>query len=140
MKKTHGRYTPDGRELMDPKPMQPPLGYKRAPSLAEQIRQQVLAAKLEELDALAETEEEADDFEIDDDMAPFSPHENEGMPTVKELKKRAQEINDEIKRRNIEALREGLEKRQEEMKGRAKRAPSNPSPKVPDDPEQSSTP
>lgn len=137
MKKTHGRYTADGREILDPKPMQPPLGYKRAPSLAEQIRQQVLAAKLEELESLEETEEEADDFSIDDDMAPFSPHENDGMPTIKELKQRAQEINAEIQRRNIERIKNTLKERHDQMRPPAKRAASTSGN---DDPEQSSTP
>jgi len=106
MKLAPSRHTPEGHEQLDPKPMQPPLGYKKAPSLSEQIRQQVLAAKLAELDHLEETEEEADDFDVDDDLGPYSPHENEGMPTIKELKARVEEINAEIKRQNIEKIRE----------------------------------
>ena len=34
-----------GREIPDPTPMEPPLGYVRRPSLFEQIREQVLAAQ-----------------------------------------------------------------------------------------------
>lgn len=121
MKMAPHRHSKEGHEILDPKPMQPPLGYKKAPSLSEQIRQQVLAAKLAELDHLEETEEEADDFEIDDELGPYSPHENEGMPTIKELKARVEEINAEIKRQNIEKIRE-------EFRARAERAPGAVSP------------
>lgn len=126
MKRTHGRHSETGGERLDPTPMQPPLGYKRAPSLSEQIRAQVLAAKLEALDALEETEEEADDFEVGDDFEPLSPHENEHVPSIKTLKARAQEINDEIKRRNMEQLREKLEKEIAEKKGGAAAPPAKP--------------
>lgn len=111
MKFTTERHDKDGAEILDPRPMQPPLGYKRAPSLAEQIRQQVIASKLDELANLAETEEEADDFEIDDELGPYSPHENDGMPTIKELKVHVEKINAEIKRQNLEKLRKELEAR-----------------------------
>lgn len=111
-KLTRERHSTEGLEILDPRPMQPPLGYKKQPSLAEQIRQQVIAAKLEELDHLMETEEEADDFAIEDEMGPYSPHENEGMPTIRELKAKVEEINAEIKRQNLEALREQLKQKQ----------------------------
>lgn len=104
------RYTEDGLEIMDPKPMQPPLGYKRAPTLTEQIRQQVLAHKLEMLDQLEETEEEADDFEVGDDFEPSSKYENDNTPSIKELKGRVAEINAEIQRQNTEQLRQKIEK------------------------------
>ena len=58
-----------GAEVLDPTPMAPPVGYRRQPSLAEQIREMVrserLAAEVEA--AGAETFEEADDFDIEDD-------------------------------------------------------------------------
>lgn len=128
MKLTNERHLPDGTEKLSPVPIQPPLGYKRVPSLSEQIRQQVLAAKLDELDNLMESEEEADDFAIDDDMAPFSPHENEGMPTIAELKRKAAEINAEIQRQNLEQLRAQLQAKHDNMAGReAASPPSDPS-------------
>lgn len=79
--------TPNGREIPDPTPMEPPLGYKRSPSLAEQIRTMVrseqlaLAAEA----AGAETFEEADDFNIGDDYDPQSPYENEFDPPISEV-------------------------------------------------------
>jgi len=117
MKFAKQRHNSRGEEILDPTPMQPPLGYRRAPTLAEQIRQQVLAAKIEALDELKETEEEADDFNIDDDFEPFSPHENDGMPSIKELKKRATEIQNQIKQRNLSKLREQLEIEIENKRG-----------------------
>lgn len=93
-----------GGEILDPTPMQPPLGYKRSLSLSEQIAQQVRIAQLKILEdnALHETEDEADDFEVGEDFEPLSPHENDHMPTLANLKKQAAEINAAIKKRNTE--------------------------------------
>lgn len=124
VKRTRMRHDKNGGERLNPKPMQPPLGYKRAPTLAEQIRQQVLAAKLEALDQLEETEDEADDFEVGEDFEPMSPHENESMPTIKELRKRAEEINREIKRQQTEQLRAKLAREMGEKGGR--QSPADP--------------
>lgn len=77
----------DGREVLDPTPMEPPLGWKRQPSLAEQIRDMV---RSEQLRAAAEAQgmetfEEADDFEVDDDYDPSTPFENDFDPPIKEM-------------------------------------------------------
>lgn len=100
------RHNENGEEILNDTPMQPPLGYRRAPSLAEQIRAQVIAAKLEELDQLEETEDDADDFEVGDDYEPLSSYENDHIPSIKELRRQVSEINAEIHKRNHEALRE----------------------------------
>lgn len=68
----HGEIVHDerGREIPDPTPMQPPVGYNRQPSLSEQIRAMVVSEKLR-LEAQAaglETFEEADDFDVGDDF------------------------------------------------------------------------
>lgn len=120
-KLTRLRHNAKGEEILDPKPIAPPLGYKPSLSLAEQIRRQVIAAKLEALQELAETDEEADDFNIDDEFEPFSPHENEGMPSIRELKKEAARINEAIKQRNLADLQRRLEKEA------APKAPPKPS-------------
>lgn len=105
-----------GEEIMDPQPMQPPLGYKKTLSLSEQIHQSVRLAKLQLLEAQAmeETEEEADDFEVGDDFQPLSPYENDHMPTLANLKKQAREINaaiDKAKREHaIEVYKNTLKK------------------------------
>lgn len=73
-----------GRELPDPTPMAPPVGYKKQPSLKDQIRQMVVGERLKAEAAAAgkETFEEADDFEVGDDYDPRSPYEEvfEGVP------------------------------------------------------------
>ena len=121
-KKNMERFNSRGEEVLDPTPMQPPLGYKRTPSLAEQILQGVRAAKYDEYMSLEETEEEADDFEVED-MEPFSPHENENMPTLQALKREAARINEEIK---AAALREAMPEKKEEPAPKAP-APSDTS-------------
>lgn len=127
-KRTLDRHNEYGMEKLDETPMQPPLGYKRAPTLAEQIRQQVVAAKLAELDALEETEEEADDFEVGDDWEPSSKYENDNAPSIKELKAKAQEINERIKKKHLENLRAQLEKEMEAKRGEPALPLSDPTP------------
>lgn len=58
-----------GREIPDPTPMQPPVGYTRQPTIAEQMRAMILSERLaqEAREAGAETFEEADDFDVGDD-------------------------------------------------------------------------
>lgn len=78
-----------GRELLDGTPMQPPVGYKRQPTMVEHIREMVRSERLAAEAAAAgfETFEEADDFNIadEDGEMPSSPHENEFDPPVQEL-------------------------------------------------------
>jgi len=77
--------------------MEPPLGYRKEPSLFELVQLQVHNARIRELEEAfgAETEEEADDFVVDDEMEPFSPHENDGAPTVAELRAEIQRMEEE---------------------------------------------
>lgn len=70
----------NGHEKPNPVPMQPPVGYKKQLTIAEQIRQQIRAASLEARQAGAETEEEANDFDVGEDMEPHSPWENDFEP------------------------------------------------------------
>lgn len=79
----HNRFSEDNKEILNPTPMQPPLGYKPSLSLVEQIRQQIRQFKqLDDTDP--ETEEEADDFEIDEDPVMPSRWENDTIPSIKE--------------------------------------------------------
>lgn len=67
-----------GREMPSSVPIAPPIGYKRTPSLAEQIRAMVVSEKLrqEAMQGGFETFEESDDFDIEDDPAdPLTPYE-----------------------------------------------------------------
>lgn len=104
-KKSPLKHDENGGEILDPTTPEPPLGYKRQLSLSEQIAQQVRRMKLELLrdDSVAESAEEADDFEIGDDFEPMSKWENDHIPKIAELKKRAQAINDAIAEENRKA-------------------------------------
>jgi len=65
-----------GRERPSPIPMAPPIGYKKQPSMIDNIRDMVRREMSQQAAAAGmETFEEADDFEIDDDYDPKSPHE-----------------------------------------------------------------
>lgn len=81
----------EGREIPDPTPIAPPLGYRKQPTLAEQIRQMIRSERMAQEAAAAgyETFEEADDFEVGDDFDPSSPYEHDFDPTpVPELRRR----------------------------------------------------
>lgn len=66
----------NGHELLDPTPMEVPVGYKRPPTLQEQV-QRLVAGELSRVASSRgrESFEEADDFAVGDDVDPVSPHE-----------------------------------------------------------------
>lgn len=129
-KRSQEKHTKEGYEITDPTPMQPPLGYKRSLSLSEQIAQQVRIAHLKILEdaAIAETEDEADDFEIGDDYEPMSKYENDHMPTLGNLKKRAKEINDAIEKRKLELAISQHKEKIARTKAKTEPAPEAPEP------------
>ena len=61
--------SPEGRESLDPTPVAIPVGFKRPPSLEEQIKRLVADRDIQRSlsEAGMETFEEANDFEIPDD-------------------------------------------------------------------------
>jgi len=65
-----------GREIPNPTPMAPPIGYQKPISIADQIRQAIKQASYEAAMAGAETEEEANDFDVEEDMEPGSQWEH----------------------------------------------------------------
>jgi len=71
-----------GREVPDPVPMAPPVGYSRSPTMTEIIRQQIMGQQLAaEAAAMGkESWEEADDFDVGDDFDPTSPWEEQFDP------------------------------------------------------------
>lgn len=63
-------------EYPDPTPVEMPLGFKRPPTLQEEI-QRLIRVQMSQAaqDSGMETFEEADDFEVDEDPDPLSPYE-----------------------------------------------------------------
>lgn len=70
-------------ETLDNTPMAIPVGFKRPPSLQEQIRGLIRHERYQQLvnDGSIESLEEADDFDIDDDGDPPSRWEHEADET-----------------------------------------------------------
>jgi len=73
------RLDPKGREIVDPVPVAPPIGYIKQESLHEQIARMVRSERLrQEAEAAGfETFEEADDFDVGDDYDPSSTFEEQ---------------------------------------------------------------
>jgi hypothetical protein len=71
-----------GREIMDPTPVAPPVGYKKQPSMVEIVRDMVRSERLKQEAESAgfESFEEADDFDTGEDLDPYSPYEDEFEP------------------------------------------------------------
>jgi len=67
----------EGREVPNPLPIAPPVGYRKQPTIADQMRQMIRMASYEARTAGAETEEEANDFDVGEDMDPHSPWEHD---------------------------------------------------------------
>lgn len=118
------KYNEKGEELLDPTPIQLPVGYKKQVPLNERIRSMVR----EEASRWAaengnETFEEADDFNIaDDPIEPSSPWEEDFDPEVKFIAAREAEIRhgqvqdfDEQKIHKAKEILEGLNKYHQEV-------------------------
>ena len=77
-----------GREIPDPVPLAPPVGYRRQPSLVELVRDMVRSEGLRQA-AMAEDKDDFetfDNFDIPDDPSdPHSPWENDFDPPISEL-------------------------------------------------------
>jgi len=82
-KSNMGRLDERGRELLDGRPMEPPVGYNAQPSLMDRIRKMVTDAQIQRdlAKAGAETFDEANDFDVGDDFDPSSPWEQYYEPT-----------------------------------------------------------
>lgn len=67
---------PDGREVVNPVPMAPPLGYKPEPTMMELMDAMVKRhlASLKSDDEL-DGPEDFEDFDVGDDVEPYSPYE-----------------------------------------------------------------
>lgn len=76
-----------GREIPDPVPCAPPVGYEAPSSLIEMVRNAVRSEMIRDRAASMgkESFEDADDFEVGDDYDPSSPYENDFDPEIKTL-------------------------------------------------------
>ncbi len=73
----------NGHEIPDQTPLSLPLNFKRPETLAEQVQRLVRTHVSREAAAAgAETFEEAEDFDVDDDIDPSSPYEEHFDPTL----------------------------------------------------------
>lgn len=75
-------------QVVDGTPMAPPIGYKKAPSMVEIVREAVRSEHLRQAAIAAghETFEESEDFDIADDPVQMSsPYENEFDPPLEVL-------------------------------------------------------
>lgn len=83
--------TPDGKEISDPVPLGPPIGYKKQPSMVEIVRDMVRGERLREaaLSVGQETFEESEDFDVGDENAAElrSGYENDFDPPIAEIAK-----------------------------------------------------
>jgi len=72
--------TPDGREILNPMPVAPPIGYVQEPSMMDRLNE-MLAARMRQVREADEIEtiEEVDDFDVPDpeDFQPSSVYEVE---------------------------------------------------------------
>lgn len=115
---------PDGKPILDPVPIAPPIGYKKHPSMVEMVRAMVRSEKLAE-EARAsghETFEEAEDFDVDDEpMQMRSPWENQHDPSIEELLAAGREV----------MAQKAAQKAADEAGGEGGRPPSGGAPSAP---------
>lgn len=78
-----------GREVLDPNPIAPPVGFQESESISDRLRAMIEGERMRRAAELAEmdTFEEADDFEVDDDPIPMrdSPYENDRDVSIREM-------------------------------------------------------
>lgn len=81
-----------GKEIVDPVPLAPPIGWFKQPSMFDQVREMVRGEHLRmaALASGAETFEDANDFDVDDDIFPASPHEMDDFAPLEDLQARRQ--------------------------------------------------
>lgn len=106
-------YTKDGNIILDPTPMAPPIGYKKAPSMVEIVRDMVRSEKLaqEAREAGFETFEESEDFDVGDEPELLrSPYENQFDPPLEELLKEGRKaLQEREEREKAEKAKSGVE-------------------------------
>lgn len=67
--------TEDGREVLNPLPIAPPVGFVEGPSLLEQFEEKMAARfRMLQEDQEIDTPEDFEDFDVDEDQEPDSPY------------------------------------------------------------------
>lgn len=115
-----------GREILDPVPIAPPIGWYKQPSMFDQVRDMVRSEHMRMYAAAQghETFEEASDFNVEDDMFPSSQYEDENdFEPVENLQARRQAEY----RRNWMEEREKRRQRREEAEWKAEDAAASSS-------------
>lgn len=93
-----------GREIPDPRPVQPPVGYKKQPSMFELIREATAReVALYAANREPESFEDSEDFDIGDDIDPSSPWENDFDPPFSEVRRAIEEHRAETARKASES-------------------------------------
>lgn len=93
------KFTKEGRELPDPKPLELPAGMKRPETLQEQIRRMIRSdVSTFATDHGAESFDEANDFDMEDDDAELSATHHELHEEVVDEVKRVRHEDEERRR------------------------------------------
>jgi len=133
----HDQMYVDGRLMVSPLCIAPPVGYKKAPTLAEQMRDMIRSERLRiaAQEGGFETFEEADDFDVDDDYDPTSPFEEifepgfNADPRVVQIDEHHAEVYSTIEA--AEARRAVLAKKEGDPAQPVPTAPTAPTPEAP---------
>jgi len=129
----HDQMYVDGRLMVSPLPIAPPLGYKKQPTLAEQMRAMIRseALRVAAQESGHETFEEADDFDVDDDFDPTSPFEEVFDPSL-DVDPRVVQIGDD----HVEIYKtpELAEARRAALASKKEGDPAKPVPTAPTEP------
>jgi len=90
----------DGREVLNPMMVAPPIGYEQEPSVVDRVYQMIAAKQrlLEDGDVIDESEEEALDFDVPDpeDIFPESIYEIQMVPEVPEIPRTPRAEEDKV--------------------------------------------
>lgn len=122
-------YNARGEEIPDPKPMALPVGFERPEALVDTIRRLVRSEELASAaEAEMETFDEADDFDVEEDLRVDSPYEDDFEPGLPGVAARHDEIKggmvQEYPKERLEAARETIRKAKENKSGSGRKGGS----------------
>lgn len=110
-----------GAEVLDPTPMEPPIGYRDQPDMWETVQRMVRTELLAR--ELGKNEygsfEEEDDFEVGDDYEPTSAYENETDASISELLHAGREVIAEEEKKKKETVRQDPQPKAEDKSAKS---------------------